>query len=282
MITVKNTSCNTIVVAAAVAMVAASLSSAASLRIPAKGIPTISHAMVSAKEGDTVWVSNGVYKEKVILKSRITLIASSPFGATIDGGGRGIVVSLSQESSIIGFEIRNGTVGVMCNQSGCKVMSCRIVSNSVAGVICVAYLPGFEDNVVAFNGGNAIQINNARSMVSSINHNTIAYNAGHGISMDKTTEVSIENNIIAFNERLPIKTPEQIMPSQFRNNNLYGNLRILQKIPTGNMVLNPLFVAPRGKKDFTLSPKSLCRDKASDGADLGARFTSGDRVMLWK
>ena len=242
-------------------------------------MPTISHATISAQEGDTVRVKDGVYRERVILKPGVALVAQSQFKAVIDGGGRGIVVTLTQESSIHGFEIRNGTVGVLSNQTKSRIARCRIVGNTVAGIICVAYLPSIEDNVIVFNGGNAIQINNARSVVSSINHNTIAYNAGHGISMDKSTDVTIENNILAFNKRLAVKTPKQIFPTQFRKTNVFGNLQIFRKMPSGNETLNPQFVAPRTKKDFSLSSESPCRDKASDGSDYGARFTLLDRTM---
>ncbi|MCX7726026.1 MAG: hypothetical protein N2053_04170, partial [Chitinispirillaceae bacterium] len=74
-------------------LVFCSLALAASINVPSMGIKTISEAMMRARMGDTVWVENGVYHERVLVAPGVTLIASSTFGAVIDGGGRGTVVT---------------------------------------------------------------------------------------------------------------------------------------------------------------------------------------------
>ena len=85
---------------------------AVSIQVPSMGIKTISEAMMRSKSGDTIWVADGVYREHVLIAPGVTLMARSTFKAVIDGGGRGTVVTMSKNTTISGFEIRNGTIGV--------------------------------------------------------------------------------------------------------------------------------------------------------------------------
>ena len=78
------------------------------IAVPTKGVPTIQAAMIAARAGDTVLVANGIYKEKVLVKSGVLLKAQSQFGAAIDGNSRGTVVTLAGNAGICGCEIRNG------------------------------------------------------------------------------------------------------------------------------------------------------------------------------
>ena len=59
------------------------------ISVPSVGIQTISQAMLSAKNGDTIWVSDGTYHEHIFIKSGIALKARNSFKAIIDGGGKG-------------------------------------------------------------------------------------------------------------------------------------------------------------------------------------------------
>jgi hypothetical protein len=134
---------------------------------------TISAAMISARAGDTVYVAPGTYKERVIMAPGVALVSRSIFGAIINGGGKGAVVTMSKGSTIHGFEIRNGTIGIFSSDMGNEITSNRIVHNWMTGIITVRHLPKIQDNVIAFNRASGIQGWDVRSTAVSVNHNSI-------------------------------------------------------------------------------------------------------------
>ena len=250
-----------------------SVASAASVQVPSMGIKTIAEAMMRSRVGDTVWVENGVYHERILVAPGVTLMARSMFEAVIDGGGRGTVVTLGKNTTICGFEIRNGTIGVFSNGSGNQILSCRIVRNWQTGIIVVRHLPKIEDNIIAFNRGSGIQGWDVRSTNVTINHNSIAYNANHGVAVGGSSEFIMENNVVAFNERFGLKNLSEAERIQVTNNNFYGNLRNPRPIPDGNFSFNPAFTSPRTSLNFKSDPAQCCSAKGSDNEDLGSRIT---------
>jgi parallel beta-helix repeat protein len=243
------------------------------LSVPAVGVINISQAMMNAKNGDTVLVSNGVYRERVFIKAGVTLKARNALRAIIDGRGKGTVVTLSINSVINGFEIRNGTIGIFSKDMNNAILNCRIVKNWETGIICVRHLPKIEDNIIAFNRASGIQGWDLRSTSSSINHNTIAFNVNNGIALGGASDVIIENNMITFNERFAVKLSRGSEKTQLNKNNLFGNLTVVNKLPPNNFAFDPKFPSPRSKMDFTVESKLPCCSNGSDDKILGARPT---------
>jgi nitrous oxidase accessory protein NosD len=241
------------------------------ISVPSVGIKTISQAMLSAKNGDTIWVSDGIYREHIFIKAGISLKARNSFKAIIDGGGKGTVVTLSVNSLIRGFEIRNGTIGIFSKDINNAIINCRIVKHWSTGIICVRHLPKIEDNIIAFNRASGIQGWDVRGITGSINHNTIAFNGNNGIALGGVSDVIIENNVIAFNERFAVKLSSNSEKSQLTKNNLFGNLIVPAKFSANNVAFDPKFTSPRAKFDFTVESKLPCCAFGSDNKVLGAR-----------
>jgi nitrous oxidase accessory protein len=65
---------------------------------------TITEALAAADAGDTVRVAAGVYHEHPIIERRVVLLGET--GAVIEGGGRGIVLSINAPATVRGFTIR--------------------------------------------------------------------------------------------------------------------------------------------------------------------------------
>jgi parallel beta-helix repeat protein len=242
------------------------------ISVPSIGITTISQAMLNAKNNDTIWVADGVYRERIFIKSGVALIARNQFKATIDGGGKGTVVTLGTHSTIRGFEVRNGTIGVFSKDADNVIINCRIIKNFQTGLMCVRHLPKIEDNVIAFNRASGIQGWNLRSTSASINHNTIAYNQNHGIALGGVSEVIIENNMITFNERFGIKLSHKSEKTQLNKNNIYGNLNISNKLPPENFAFDPKYTAPKSNMNFAVESKLPCCAFGSDNQILGSRL----------
>ncbi|MBD3391459.1 MAG: DUF1565 domain-containing protein [Chitinivibrionales bacterium] len=258
--------------AAIAAFVPAAILAGATIKVPSAGIPTISQAMVKAKAGDTVYVERGVYREHVFVKSGVALVSRALYGATINGNGRGTVVTLGKSCALSGFVVTNGTIGVFSNAAGNIIEKCRIIRNWQTGIIVVRHLPRIQDNIIAFNRASGIQGWDVRSTIASVNHNTIAFNANHGIAVGGASNIIIENNTIAHNERFGLKLSEESLKSEISKNNFYKNLRTWKEVPDGNFSFDPAFIAPRSKLNFRPNPKLCCKIKGTDGKDLGARL----------
>lgn len=248
-------------------------STAASVQVPSMGIKTISEAMMRSRVGDTVWVESGVYHENILIAPGVTLMARSTFQSVIDGRGRGTAVTMGKNTTICGFEVRNGTIGIFSNGAGNQIVSCRVVNNWQTGIIVVRHLPKIEDNIIAFNRASGIQGWDVRSSNATINHNSIAYNGNHGVAIGGSSEMIMENNVVAFNERFGVKILSEEERIQISNNNFYRNLRSPRPIPDGNFSFDPAFTSPRTSMNFKSDPAQCCSAKGSDNEDLGSRIT---------
>jgi hypothetical protein len=246
-----------------------------SIDVPSGKIVTIADAMAKAINGDTIWVSAGVYREHVIANPGVALKSRAMYQAVINGGQRGTVVTLGKKASISGFEIRNGTIGVFSKSPGISITRCRIVYNAQTGVMCVRNLAKIEDNVIIFNGASGIQVYNVSVGSGSINHNTIAYNGNHGIAVGENSPVIIQNNIIAFNERFGVRLQgDEAKDLRIISNDIFGNMIGSYPVPDDNFTYDPVFSSPRLKFDFTSKSPSAGSKKGLDNEILGARFNN--------
>ena len=239
--------------------------------VPSNTNPTIAKALYSAKSGDTIIVENGVYTEKIRIKPGVFLKARSKFKSILDGNGKGCIVTLEGNAGICGFEIRSGTIGVTSNNIDNSIIQCRITKMTETGIICSGQLPKIEDNVIVYNKGSGIQAWSVQSSSASINHNTIAYNGNNGIGIGGNSSVTLENNIIAFNQRLAIKINEETVTLHLTKNVFFenGSMSYIIKLD-GNFTCNPQFVGPK-KMQFSMKPDSPCKHKAANDEDPGAR-----------
>ncbi len=241
--------------------------------VPSPGITTITEALVKAKSGDTVWVSNGVYKEHLTVQPGVILASRELFKAVIDGKGRGEVITIASESTIMGLEIRNGNAGIISRGKGNTIKKCKIYKNRGSGIICMGDLPLIENNIIVYNGGSGIQALDIRTGAQSINHNTIAYNTNNGITFNGNAAISIENNIIASNYARGLKIEPVDHSVTITHNNLYSNHRGQFTVLQENFSFDPLFSAPKRRSlDFSLQSTSKAIKRGNDNKNLGILF----------
>jgi hypothetical protein len=245
--------------------------SARTIVVPSAEARSINAAMAQARMGDTVKVRDGVYRENVLVAPGIVFMAENLFKAVLDGRGRGTIVTMASSATISGFEIRNGTIGILSESQGAVIRQNRITQNIQSGVLCVGVLPKMEDNFIVYNRGSGIQGWDVRTTSGSINHNTIAFNGNHGISLGGNTSITVENNIIAFNQQFGIKPGEETVRVEMINNNLYQNARISSQMPSDNISVDPLFVDAK-RFNFNLMRQSQSIGMGTDNQNLGARI----------
>lgn len=258
-------------VIALIAMLPVVLFAGNSIIVPSQGIKTITDALIKARSGDTVWVKAGVYKEHVSLLSGITLVSRELFKAVIDGKGRGDVLTISSECTIVGFEIRNGNAGIISRGPNNLIKKCKISKNRGSGIICMGHLSRIENNIIVYNEGSGIQAIDIQTGSSAIDHNTIASNGNHGIAFMGNIKTTIQNNIIVSNYARGIKLIPPDSKIEITHNDVFGNHRGKYAIPESNFSFDPLFTAPKRKTlDFSLKPNSKAIKKGNDNKNLGA------------
>jgi len=242
------------------------------LMVPSSGIRTISQAIVKAKAGDTVIVSDGIYKERIFVRGGVYLRAQYLHGAVIDGDGRETVVTLGAGAGIEGFEIRNGTIGIFSKDPDVAIRKNRIVRNWMSGIMAVRHLPLIEDNIIGFNRASGIIGWNLRASKGAIEHNTIAYNGGFGFFLGGVSNVQFQYNTVAFNQKYGLKMTKESSESVVKYNNFWENLKQFYDNPADNYMFDPAFTSPRVKYNFVSEPTLCCSVKDANGQNLGARL----------
>jgi predicted outer membrane repeat protein len=157
-----------------------------------KWYATITTATEQAREGDTILVNPGVYKEFPIINFK-NLLVKSVDGAEqtiLDGQGGGTGFRLNNNNSIIeGFTIQNYWNGIFLREFG---------ENTTA------FQPTVRDCIIQNNDGTGIGINENCAPV--IERNKIVSNKYYGLDIEKLVSsdanpVIIRNNVIEDHDR---------------------------------------------------------------------------------
>jgi parallel beta-helix repeat protein/predicted outer membrane repeat protein len=150
-----------------------------------KWYATISTATQEARQGDTILVNPGIYKEyPLIAFKNIWLMSREGAGLTIldgDGGGTGLRITNSH-SVVEGFTLRNFWTGVSCTEFGENETPFR---------------PEIRNCIIQNNDGTGISVSGNCSAI--IENNTILSNLYYGIDIEKLIQSSVNPVIITNN-----------------------------------------------------------------------------------
>jgi hypothetical protein len=198
----------------------------ATIKVPADQ-PTVQGAIDAARDGDTVLVAPGLYKENLDFKGKaITVTSSGGAEATvIDGNRSGPVVSFSSgewlSSVLSGLTLRNGKPaggwyggGVYLNYASPTLRNNRITGNVAcmgSGVFIEGGAPLVQGNTISGNGqegcgsawgGGGIFLENAsgaRILDNAILDNKVPSGNGGGIFSSSSAGSVISGNTIKGN-----------------------------------------------------------------------------------
>ena len=106
----------------------------------------------------------------------------------------------------------------------------------------------------------------------TVDHNTIVYNNNHGVSIGGNSTIHLDNNIIAFNQKLTIRAESQATVYQ-EFNNYFFNIEINEELPDNNISTDPHFVNS-ANNNFELQESSHCINNGSFGSDIGSQIFS--------
>jgi hypothetical protein len=215
---------------------------------------TISAALDSARDGDTVFVMPGEYREtvKVAKLRHITLLGADPSTTVIDATDRYSAIELRTDSNrVSGLTLRNAdSHGIWVRDGQQYIDHCVIANNGDRGI----YLSSFAGYAYA-----------------RITHCTVVENGEVGIhaARDDSNTV-ITDCIVAFNPR-GIVTDQPEGRLIVRRNCLFGNGLDFDRVSPGdsNVLQDPRF-ADRANGDFHLRNGSPCIGADSAHANIGA------------
>ena len=180
-------------------------------------------------------------------------------------------MTLTKNSCLNGFVVTDAAIGVFSDGVGNRILNCRLVRNWQCGIMALRGLPQIENNLIAFNRGSGMVLWDCRGVGTSVNHNTIAYNNNNGLLAGGRCDLTMANNIVAFNSRCAVRCAGTAAHVSYVNNDIYGNLALTAEQPSHSAAYDPVFNGPH-RGDFTLARSSPCIAKGADGANLGAQI----------
>lgn len=164
------------------ALLAPSAPARATIHVPADK-PTIREAIEAAREGDTILVAPGLYRESLVVGKAVTIASRflqskdpKDVEATVLDGEKKTVFTVPKgaEARIVGLTIRNGDDGVCVDGGKVEVLHCRLLGNHEG---------------ISFEGGRGV-IRGCR----------IEGSGDDGIDCDQATDALIEENAILGNK----------------------------------------------------------------------------------
>jgi outer membrane protein OmpA-like peptidoglycan-associated protein len=235
--------------------------------------PTIHAALGEADEGDTIFVSNGVYHENIAMADNVVLMGQEMLKTIIDGGRKGPCVLGADGATITNFTIQNGTTGILCKNTRPTIIRNLIIDNKGAGIHALVSLPDISNNIIYRNEWTGIFLESSRATRTSIDHNVILENGYCGIFCAHRTEVLVRNNILMENKQYGVYVAPQSKKTRIIFNNIYMNRLSFNPnavVNETNIQKEPQFISP-GWKDFNyfVKPVSACKAKGENGTDIG-------------
>ena len=242
---------------------------------------TIQTAVNNTSNSDTVFIQSGLYAENIYwsMANNVKLIGAHMDSTIIDGGGLGIVIDNSDETShpteISNLTIQNGFTtgkggGISLKMIGELLLKNIKVDNNHAERGGGVYIEGegsvsllstvvhIENSIISNNSANTYGGGIALSgdLISSIMKNvTVVNNSavdGGGINSGSAGNYAIIANSIFWNNQ-PTNADGMIFP-------YYSNIDI--PIGSNNIFADPLFIDD--DNDFHLSIGSPCIDSGTD------------------
>jgi parallel beta-helix repeat protein len=235
--------------------------------------PTIHAALGEANEGDTVYVSKGIYFENIALVDNVVLQGQDMVTTVIDGRRLGPCVLGADGAVLTNLTIRNGTVGILCKNTRPIIERNFFVDNKGAGIHAFISLPDINNNVIYRNEWTGIFLESVRGTRTSIEHNVILENGYCGINCAHRTEILIRNNILSGNKQYGVYIAPEARKTRIINNDIYKNRLPFNSnavVHQSNISAEPVFISPAHPEyNYFVKSVSPCKGTGENGTDIG-------------
>jgi len=169
---------------------------------------TTIQAAIDANEtldGHTIFVEEGVYYERVIVKKAVSLIGENRSTTIIDGKGRDMGVTVTDKRiTIKELTVRNCTTGIyLKNSNNSLVIENIAIFNDNAILVYDSVNCTFRQNILGNNTERGILVTNSRNFTVSNNRvygNGISPYAGYGLNVNFSANGLIKQNYAYEND----------------------------------------------------------------------------------
>jgi len=163
---------------------------------------SIQAAINSAQPGDTIFVHEGIYYERIEINKTVSLVGEDRATTVVDGEEIGTVIKVtSDDAHISGFTIQNAggkpvDWGILIGESKNVTISNNIIKDNYCGIqLQEASNSNIIDNILIENYVSGIQFSDSNN--NTIIGNTIAYNpTGASIMGSTIPNTFYHNNFI--------------------------------------------------------------------------------------
>lgn len=250
---------------------------------------TIQEAINDAAPGDTVFVSEGLYYERIVVNKSIALVGEDRDTTVVDGQNSGTIVQITADNvKITGLKLQH--TGWKWGWSGVKVTSadnCEIKGNFFFHTCHQIRLEGSREseivgNIISAPNGSfpssayGVRLENCTSCV--VMNNTISNNIG-GVHLENATNCAILGNYIFSNgQGIRLYSPclfNRIVANTIYNNTYDGMIEAMPLNQTlrGNIFTHNNFV--NNSKPFIYKVTGCVWDDGKEG-NYWTRYNGSD------
>jgi len=189
----------------------------------------IQDAIDNATSGDRIVVYEGTYYEHLTISIKLDVFGEERNITTIDGGGSGTVITISNQSvNISHFTITNsgsseGNAVIRINNSGNSIITDNVISYGGQGILLSNSSNNLiYNNIIKYNDGDGIRLNKSDS--NDITYNNVRNN-NNGMFLYNSSDNTIENNVVRSNDENGAFLNETSNNNDLISNNFSSNTK---------------------------------------------------------
>ena len=187
----------------------------------------IKEALYHARQGATIYVWEGLYRENVMVDKTVNLIGNGSAATIINGSGAWDAVTiLANNVNLTGFMLENSANDWYNELAGIKILSDNnsVFDNSMTYSSYGISVYGADNNSIENNScyNNVYGILISESNNNHLENNNCSYNAWYGMVLKKFKNNSVESNTYYYNGEVGIYINDDSFNNSITNNTFVG------------------------------------------------------------